>query len=99
MVLMVLAAADSLASNLDRSKLGTAIAAMIRMMATTISSSINEKPFCLRIEKSSSGVRKALFFENELVGCATQAPSQHPIYRQIVGHYNGNQHLWLTRRM
>jgi len=26
-----------------------AIAAMIRMMATTISSSISEKPFCFRI--------------------------------------------------
>jgi hypothetical protein len=26
-----------------------AIAAMIKMIATTISSSINEKPFCLRI--------------------------------------------------
>src|SRR5260370_36137324 len=49
MVRMVLAAADSLASSLDRSKLGTAMAAMIRMMATTISSSINEKPFCLRM--------------------------------------------------
>jgi hypothetical protein len=30
-------------------KLGMAIAAMIRMIATTISSSISEKPFCLRI--------------------------------------------------
>ena len=32
-----------------RSKFGMAMAAMIRMMATTISSSISEKPFCLRI--------------------------------------------------
>jgi hypothetical protein len=32
-----------------RSKFGIAIAAMIRMIATTISNSISEKPFCLRI--------------------------------------------------
>src|ERR1700758_5414631 len=41
------AAADaSLADILARIKLGIAIAAMIRMIATTISSSISEKPFC-----------------------------------------------------
>jgi hypothetical protein len=50
----MLAAADSLASILDRSKLGTAMAAMIRMIATTISSSIKENPFCLGIEEFSS---------------------------------------------
>src|SRR5271165_146478 len=37
---------DSLAAMRARSKFGIAIAAMIRMMATTISSSISEKPFC-----------------------------------------------------
>src|ERR1700693_4777845 len=36
----------SLAAIFERSKFGIAIAAMIRMMATTISNSINEKPFC-----------------------------------------------------
>jgi len=51
-VLTLLAAADWFASIRDRNKLGIAIAAMIRMMATTISSSIKEKPFCLRIEIS-----------------------------------------------
>ena len=40
---------DSLADIRARIKFGMAIAAMIRMMATTISSSISEKPFCLRI--------------------------------------------------
>jgi hypothetical protein len=39
----------SLAAILDRSKFGIAMAAMIRMMATTISNSINEKPFSLRM--------------------------------------------------
>src|SRR5579885_1878752 len=43
------AAEDSLAAILARSRFGMAIAAMIKMIATTISSSINEKPFCLRI--------------------------------------------------
>jgi hypothetical protein len=42
--------AELLADILDRSRLGIAIAAMIRIMATTISSSISENPFCLRIE-------------------------------------------------
>jgi hypothetical protein len=35
----------SLAAIRERSRFGIAIAAMIRMMATTIRSSINEKPF------------------------------------------------------
>src|SRR5579871_359637 len=48
-VRMLAAPPDSLALALDRIRLGIAIAAMIRMMATTISSSISEKPFCLRI--------------------------------------------------
>src|SRR5262249_24043313 len=37
---------DSLAAILDLIRLGMAIAAMIRMIATTIKSSIREKPFC-----------------------------------------------------
>jgi hypothetical protein len=49
---MVLAAEESLADILARSKLGMAMDTMIRMIATTISSSINEKPFSLRIRKS-----------------------------------------------
>src|SRR5262252_2983289 len=40
---------DSLADIRARIRFGMAIAAMIRMMATTISSSISEKPFCFRI--------------------------------------------------
>jgi len=49
---MVLAAAESLADILERSRFGIAMAAMIRMIATTISNSISEKPFCLRIQLS-----------------------------------------------
>src|SRR5438477_1343648 len=43
------AAEDSFAAILARSRFGMAIAAMIKMIATTISNSINEKPFCLRM--------------------------------------------------
>src|SRR5207244_3553993 len=46
------AADDSLAAIRARSRFGMAIAAMIRMIATTISNSISEKPFCLRISFS-----------------------------------------------
>src|SRR5271169_4498141 len=56
-VLMVrseLTADASLAEIRARSKFGIAIAAMIRIIATTIKSSISEKPFCvLRIVFSS----------------------------------------------
>src|SRR5213595_2745652 len=43
-------AEDSLAATRARSKFGIAIAAIMRMIATTISNSISEKPFCLRIK-------------------------------------------------
>src|SRR5256885_2216305 len=49
MVRTELTADDSLAAMRARSRFGMAIAAMIRMMATTISNSISEKPFCFRI--------------------------------------------------
>jgi hypothetical protein len=49
MVRIELTEDDSLAAIRARSKFGIAIAAMIRMIATTISNSINEKPFCFRI--------------------------------------------------
>jgi hypothetical protein len=42
---MLPTAAASLAACLERSRLGIAIVAMIRMMATTIKSSSNENPF------------------------------------------------------
>ncbi len=44
-----LTAEDSFAAMRARKRLGMAIAAMIKMIATTISSSINEKPRCFRI--------------------------------------------------
>src|SRR5581483_10537457 len=62
------AAEDSLAAILARSRFGMAIAAMIKMIATTISNSINEKPFCLRILVLSL----FLFFESSV--SATRLP-------------------------
>src|SRR5580698_9499087 len=49
MVRMELTADDSLAAIRARNRFGIAMAAMIRMIATTISNSISEKPFCFRI--------------------------------------------------
>jgi hypothetical protein len=43
------AADDWFAAILARMRFGIAMAAMIKMIATTISNSINEKPFCLLI--------------------------------------------------
>ena len=45
--------ADSFAETRARSKLGIAIAAMMPMIATTISSSIRVKPFCFFISVKS----------------------------------------------
>ena len=47
------AAAESLAAMRARKRFGIAIAAMIRMMATTINNSMSEKPLCFRMECSS----------------------------------------------
>jgi hypothetical protein len=46
------AAEESLADMRARMRFGIAMAAMIRMMATTINNSMSEKPFCFRIESS-----------------------------------------------
>src|SRR5271154_62997 len=50
MVRMEATAEDSFAAILARSKFGMAMAAIIRMIATTINNSIREKPLFLRIE-------------------------------------------------
>src|SRR3954462_5261277 len=42
----------SFAAIRERRRFGMAIAAMIRMIATTINSSISENPFCLRMSLS-----------------------------------------------
>src|SRR6266478_5935160 len=47
----------SLARRRERRKLGTAMAEMIKMTATTISSSIREKPFCFRKSPPEASIR------------------------------------------
>src|SRR5947209_6757322 len=52
---------DSFAAILERSKLGMAIALIIKIIATTISNSMREKPLCLLItspEEVASGRRQ-----------------------------------------
>src|SRR5215471_4806930 len=62
MVRIELTADDSLAAMRARSKFGIAIEAMIRMIATTISNSINEKPFCFAISFPFAFPGSVLFF-------------------------------------
>src|SRR5437870_13390189 len=49
----------SLARRRDLRKLGTAIAAMIKITLTTMSSSIREKPRCLRMNPPEANIRDA----------------------------------------
>jgi len=66
------AADESLAAILARIRLGIAIAAMIRMIATTISSSISEKPLLLFTHLVFPSL-KTQFFELMLVIVMTQS--------------------------
>jgi len=63
------AADESLADIRARIRFGMAMAAMIKMMATTISSSISENPFCLCL---SVGIR--LFFPQALFPATFSGP-------------------------
>src|SRR3989338_10077832 len=78
------AAEASFAAILDRSKLGTAIAAMIRMIATTIKSSINEKPFCFLITFLSK--LKCLNQNFPTLGIASHGAN----YRLLLSKYQSN---------
>jgi hypothetical protein len=49
-VLIDMTAEDSFAAIRARIKLGMAMAAIIRIMATTISNSMSEKPLCFRMK-------------------------------------------------
>src|SRR5438105_9262643 len=89
-VLMVrseLTADASLAAMRARSKFGIAIAAMIRMIATTISNSINEKPFCFRISFS-------LFSDLKF----WSLPTHWPIYSHFASQSPGYQRIWAQAR-
>src|ERR1700686_4889816 len=89
---------DSLAAMRARSKFGIAIAAMIRMIATTISSSISEKPFCLRILNSFlpfefRGLYRTPALDNARAGPRSLAP-QAEAKRLVI---NGWLESWVTR--
>src|ERR1019366_4849603 len=87
----IVATADaSLAAILERSKFGIAIAAMIRMIATTINNSINEKPFCLfRILFAPLGIIGDSSIPNRRMGnnrslnvqCTCQLQAERSLFR------------------
>src|SRR5215467_12219914 len=72
MVRIEATAEASLAAIRERSRLGIAIAAMIKMIATTMSNSINEKPFCLL----------RIGIESLLVVKCQSTPSDGHVWRQ-----------------
>src|SRR6266478_5656747 len=60
---------DSFAAIRARNRFGIAIAAMIRMMATTISNSISEKPFCFRIQNCPLPLGRVFLNDHSLGVC------------------------------
>src|SRR5271156_2686775 len=60
----------SLAAIFARSRFGIAMAAMIKMIATTISNSISEKPFCFLFIVSPRSIAPKLFLLYSLAGYA-----------------------------
>src|SRR5437899_1435119 len=78
----------SLAAIFERSRFGMAIAAIIRMIATTIKSSIREKPFCLfrMLSPSKDRGRIKETSSRTLVVRATVAPMSQG-RQSIVAYY------------
>src|ERR1700735_2752993 len=88
------AADDSLAAMRARSRFGIAMAAMIKMIATTISNSISEKPFCflfmssLSLSKcSNSLVLPGGVHPHKGKRCSTSA---HSMYRHDTPNYTAH---------
>src|ERR1700722_19267009 len=75
---------DSLAAMRARNRFGMAMAAMIKMIATTMSNSISEKPFCFRISIS-------LFSPNDLNSLVSVDPIAEyvRILAAIIDSYEG----------
>src|SRR4030081_2374261 len=78
---------DSFAAMRARSRFGMAIAAMIKMIATTISSSISEKPFCCRILMILPVAR--YFAAPEYL--FHHGPAEAPSYQGQTGSFGRNQ--------
>src|SRR5579871_4126705 len=77
---------DSLAETRARVKVGIAIAAMIRMIATTISSSISENPFCDFI-----GLIPLPSIEIPVESDSSRQCARSLILLQLVGHFDSLQ--------
>src|SRR5580704_5041885 len=79
----------SLAAIRERSRFGIAIAAIIRMIATTINNSINEKPFCFFLIFTLLGEVLRISFNNPWQGTMLQVQNpcqtgmQGLLYRHI----------------
>src|SRR5260370_25925081 len=69
---------DSLAAIFERSKFGMAIAAIIRIMATTISNSIREKPRCFLIASPAENASYIPSCRQLLIGAARKVPTEEP---------------------
>src|SRR5271156_2319415 len=89
------AAEDSLAAMRARSRFGIAMAAMIKIIATTISNSISEKPFCFLFMCSSLLEIKAEILLYALAGytaarCKPRATIGKPVYRYDTSCYTAH---------
>src|ERR1700679_1141823 len=83
------AADESLADIRARIRFGMAMAAMIKMMATTISSSISENPFCLCL---NAGIR--LFFPHALFPATFSGPiALYGFTLQLKDHIGSNSNF------
>src|ERR1700734_2057968 len=98
----------SLAAMRARSKFGIAMAAMIKMIATTISNSISENPFCFLFMSSLSLNKLLKLFvlpggvhPSKGKRCSTSA---HHVYRHDTANYtahyqqHGSEFLWRADR-
>src|ERR1700719_1990267 len=86
MACMEPAAEESLAAMRARSKFGIAMAAMTRIIATTINNSINEKPFCFAmscIPSVAVGLDKACRLERHTKAVALHSPCPSIHVRRI----------------
>src|ERR1700687_1615134 len=80
MVRIELTADDSFAAIRARSRVGMAIAAMIRMIATPIRNSISENPFCFRISFVPLRQNKSVVFSTRLLLCSRTSAAKRSSY-------------------
>src|SRR5882762_4438249 len=86
----------SLARMRERRKLGIAIAEMIKMTATTRSSSIREKPFCFRMSPPEASIRDTRATQRRQNPPNGGQALQHGVEPKLVP--NPNRGTWLAIR-